>query len=148
MVFYPRFAYAIIALWLITDASASPLPGELESRRVLSGSYTTIPGHDCFRNIDGMTDAMFDLEDQYPDLVSIESIGKSYLGVDIYALKLTAKDSQASSKGVVLLTSGIHAREYAPPELLMRFAENIVANYNGKSSDMPHYRKLTSNAIY
>jgi hypothetical protein len=47
-------------------------------------------------------------------------------------MKITAAGtgSLTSSKGVVLQTSGVHAREYAPPELLMRFAESLVKNYN------------------
>lgn len=36
------------------------------------GSYSKIPGYDCFRSIDGMTDTMFDLEKDYPNLVSIK----------------------------------------------------------------------------
>lgn len=48
-------------------------------------------------------------------------------------MKITAAGSQSSSKGVVLFTSGVHAREYAPPELLMRFAENLLEKYDTDS---------------
>ena len=127
---YHRFVCGFAALLLSPIARASRR-GELK-QRTLSRSYKTIPGHDCFRDIDGMTEAMFDLESDYPDLVTIQSIGKSHLGADIYSMKISA-DSEASSKGVVLLTSGLHAREYAPPELLMRFAESLVGNYDAVS---------------
>ena len=81
-------------------------------------SYSTIDGYDCFRDMNGMTQAMLDLETNYPDLVSIEDIGDSYLktigdgGYDIYVMKITASKSNPS---MVLLTGGHHAREYAPP---------------------------------
>jgi hypothetical protein len=45
-------------------------------------------------------------------------------------MKITSNESKSSSKGVMLLTSGVHAREYAPPELLMRFAQNTLKNYD------------------
>ena len=98
-------------------------------------SYSTIDGHSCFRDLEGMTKAMFDLETNHPDLVSIESIGESYLktvgdadGHDIYVMKITASTSPNPSQ--VFFTGGQHARELAPPELLMRFAEHLVEGYN------------------
>eukprot|EP00956_Cyclotella_meneghiniana_P045346 scaffold363892_cov89-Cyclotella_meneghiniana.AAC.3 len=70
--------------------------------------------------MNGMTQAMLDLETNYPDLVSIEDIGDSYSktigdgGYDIYVMKITASKSNPS---MVLLTGGHHAREYAPPDI-------------------------------
>lgn len=92
--------------------------------------------------------SMFDLADEHPDLASVSDIGDSYLkstnsknddfdnlpegGFDIYAINITASDSthQSSAKGKMLIISGVHAREYAPPELAMRFAESLVNGYN------------------
>lgn len=81
--------------------------------------YTTIPGFSCFRDLQGMTDSMFDLAKNFPELVTVESIGSSYLGKDIYAMKITTQSLNKNDKGKVLITSGVHAREYAPPELVM-----------------------------
>lgn len=108
--------------------------------------YDTIDGHRCFRNLKGMTESMFDLAQAYPDLSSVMDIGDSYLktndknnddyplpqnGYDIYAMKITASDSplQSSAKGKTLIISGVHPREYAPPELTMRFAESLLGGY-------------------
>jgi hypothetical protein len=57
------------------------------------------------------------------------AIGKSFLKDDIFAMKITANGT-SSSKGKMLLTGGVHAREYAPPELLMRFATDILEKYD------------------
>mmetsp|Transcript_16674 Transcript_16674/g.36049 ORF Transcript_16674/g.36049 Transcript_16674/m.36049 type:complete len:706 (+) Transcript_16674:334-2451(+) len=114
---------------------------------VVTAQYDTIDGHSCFRNLDGMMQSMFDLANKYPELASINDIGDSYLkssnsinddydlpegGFDIYAMNITASDSshQSSAKGKMLIISGVHAREYAPPELAMRFAETLVDGYN------------------
>ncbi|KAL7479391.1 hypothetical protein ACHAW6_005124 [Cyclotella cf. meneghiniana] len=112
-----------------------------DNGRILqSGDYSTIDGFTCFRDLQGMTDAMFDLEKNYPDLVSVSDIGDSYLksigdsdGHDIFVMKITA--STSSDPAQVFFTAGHHAREYAPPELLMRLAEHIVEGY-GQDADI------------
>eukprot|EP00580_Thalassiosira_gravida_P007911 CAMPEP_0201634714 /NCGR_PEP_ID=MMETSP0493-20130528/7532_1 /ASSEMBLY_ACC=CAM_ASM_000838 /TAXON_ID=420259 /ORGANISM="Thalassiosira gravida, Strain GMp14c1" /LENGTH=763 /DNA_ID=CAMNT_0048106595 /DNA_START=92 /DNA_END=2383 /DNA_ORIENTATION=+ len=111
-----------------------------------AAQYDTIDGYDCFRSLEGMTKSMFDLAESYPDLSSVVDIGDSYLkskndnnddyplpqnGYDIYAMVITASDSPhpSSAKGKTLIISGVHPREYAPPELTMRFAESLLSNY-------------------
>ena len=109
--------------------------------------YGTIDGHSCFRNLEGHMQTMFDLAQDYPNLVSVKDIGDSYIkttgksndfgveGYDIYAMKITSLDGGISSadKGKTLITSGLHSREYAPPELAMRFAESLIDGYNTDS---------------
>lgn len=113
---------------------------------VVRAEYATINGHPCFRSLDGMTQSMFDLADAHPDLVTVKDIGDSYLkstnsknndfnieeGYDIYVMVITSPNGphQSSEKGKMLVTSGVHAREYAPPELNMRFAETLVDGYD------------------
>eukprot|EP00581_Thalassiosira_minuscula_P010332 CAMPEP_0183702650 /NCGR_PEP_ID=MMETSP0737-20130205/684_1 /TAXON_ID=385413 /ORGANISM="Thalassiosira miniscula, Strain CCMP1093" /LENGTH=618 /DNA_ID=CAMNT_0025929297 /DNA_START=169 /DNA_END=2025 /DNA_ORIENTATION=- len=117
------------------------------------GAYDTIQGRSCFRSLDGMMESMNDLSNNYPDLVSIEDIGDSYLknnngrpdgkydiplgGYDIYALKVTDSKSarQSNAKGKMLITSGVHARELATPELLGRFVETLVHGHK-KDADI------------
>jgi len=111
-------------------------------------SYATIPNHSCFRSMQGMMESMSDLANANPDIMTMEVIGESYLrknagrtsgryeipegGHDIYALKITDSKSplRSNKKGRVLLTAGLHAREYAPPELLARFVESLVRGYD------------------
>ncbi len=111
-------------------------------------TYETIQGRPCFRSMKGMLDSMRDLVKDYPDLVSISNIGESYLknndgrtfgnydiptgGYDIYAVKVTDANSSRKSqkKGKMLVTSGVHAREWAPPELLGRYVEELVRGYD------------------
>mmetsp|Transcript_23105 Transcript_23105/g.37657 ORF Transcript_23105/g.37657 Transcript_23105/m.37657 type:complete len:521 (+) Transcript_23105:147-1709(+) len=113
-----------------------------------AGTYETIQGRSCFRSMKGMMDSMLDLAADSPNLMTITDIGDSYLknhdgrhdgvhdipdgGYDIYALNITASDSgrQSNEKGKMLVTSGVHAREWAPPELLARFIEMLVHGYD------------------
>lgn len=98
-------------------------------------------------------DSMRYLAEDNPKLVTIEKIGESYLknnpgrtngrykipedGHDMYAVVVTDSTSSVSSqsKGKFFITSGLHAREYAPPELLARFIEKLVKEY-GKDADV------------
>jgi carboxypeptidase T len=101
----------------------------------------------------GMMD-MIDLAEAHPNLMSITKIGGSYFrnnnaptaygkydvpmgGQDIFALNVTASDGTllTASKGMFLITSGVYAREYAPPELLARFVEKLVSGY-GNDADI------------
>lgn len=111
-------------------------------------AYETIQGRSCFRSMKGMMDSMFDLARGNPNLMTITDIGDSWLknnegrhdgvhdipdgGYDIYALNVTVADSSrlSNEKGKMLVTSGVHAREWAPPELLGRYIEMLVNGYD------------------
>lgn len=91
-------------------------------------------------------DSMNKLANDNPSLVTIEKIGESYLknnpgrpngdydiptgGYDISVIKITAPGRPSNKKGKMLITSGVHAREWAPPELLARFIEMLVNGYD------------------
>jgi hypothetical protein len=136
MVLLRRATTAFAALYAISVVDAA--------------NYDTIDGHPCFRNLDGITQSMFDLVAAHPGLASYSIIGESYLkatdsnndeyevdqnGYDIYAMNITASGSMRGSgeKGKTLIISGVHAREYAPPELVMRFAELLLSGYDSDS---------------
>jgi len=145
---YHLFKVALIAAVL----NGSSTVDASTSTRSLQNTYETINGRSCFRSLDGMIESMTDLVAKYPDLIAMESIGKSYIkknnpslsdygsnmnydlppGYDIYAFNVTNANSarQSSEKGKMLITSGVHAREWAPPELNARFIETLVEGYN------------------
>ena len=138
--------------------------------------YTTVDGHDCFRDLDSTIRSAFDLAASHPDLVTVSDVGDSHIrssgtildadadyygglssdGYDIYAVNVTApwgesshSSSSASSsggvggnKGILMITSGVHAREYAPPELALRFAEYLAGRY-GIDPDVTYILRRT-----
>ncbi|KAL7528157.1 hypothetical protein ACHAXR_004261 [Thalassiosira sp. AJA248-18] len=141
-------SFPSLSLWFSVLLTAAATIGSVDAN-----SYETIQGRSCFRSMGGMMDSMFYLQEDNPDLVTISDIGDSYLkqyegrpfgkydipkgGYDIYALKITASDSPRKSKdkGKMLVTSGVHAREWATPELLGRFIELLVDGYD-KDADI------------
>lgn len=53
----------------------------VSATRSSSSSYDTIPGRPCLRSMSGMIDSMRDLASSRPDLVTISTIGESYLRI-------------------------------------------------------------------
>ena len=132
--------------------------------------YTTVDGHDCFRDLDSTIRSAFDLAASHPDLVTVSDVGDSHIrssgtildhadyygglssdGYDIYAVNVTAPWGESSysssggiggNKGILMITSGVHAREYAPPELALRFAEYLAGRY-GIDPDVTHIMRRT-----
>jgi len=104
----------------------------------------TIPGFPCLRNLQGVFNTMDELVEKAQSIeslvVEVVDIGDSYLksvnsteGYDIKALKITgngvAGRGESTEKGILFVTTGMHAREYVPPELGSRFAEALVNGY-------------------
>ena len=116
------------------------------SPRVAS-TYSTITNFPCYKNLLGSfawMDAMVARATSIPGLsITKTDIGNSYLktknastGYDIWALKVTGSVSNgvpAASKSVFFIMTGLHAREYAPPELASRWVESLIDDYGNNA---------------
>ena len=110
-------------------------------RRLLS--YATIPGFTCYRSLAGMGLWMLDTvtkSKQIPNLsIVMKDIGNSYEGRNISALIITGNGVAAAGRSTVkapmFVMSGLHAREYAPPELVARWVDFLVNAY-GKDAEV------------
>lgn len=116
-----------------------------QRQRQIATSYATIDSRSCYRSIEGINQSMKDLATKYPNLVTVEAIGESFIkknggggnnknespGFDIYAVNVTDAKSvrKSSQKGKLLITASVHAREYTPTELLARFIEMMVEGF-------------------
>lgn len=118
--------------------------GGAQAQDATTTIYDTIDGYECFRNLDSTIQSMIDLSASHPDLATTTDVGESQIkssgvgeGYAIYAMNITAPwlSSSSSAKGRMMITSGVHAREYAPPELALRFAEYLLDGY-GTDSDV------------
>jgi len=96
--------------------------------------------YSCYRTVAGTMDTVYDIVAAYPNLAKISDIGKSYLGFENKVLVLTSRGNENgrrsstssgdnTDKGKLFLTFGLHARELAPPELGIRWAEHLVKSY-------------------
>ncbi len=81
-----------------------------------------------------------------PDLVSMISIGKSTLGRDLWAVRLTrgAKGTQPSKKPGIVFLGTHHAREHLSTEVPLLLAKHLVDN----SADPEIARLLETRDVY
>lgn len=88
-----------------------------------------------FRTVSQVHSAMRDLAAKYPNLVEVVDLGDSgeksrgTADRDILGLRLTNKAANAGKKAGAFFIAGEHAREIANPELMMRFATQLLDGY-------------------
>ncbi|KAF2896453.1 hypothetical protein ILUMI_09718 [Ignelater luminosus] len=66
------------------------------------------------------------LEKNYPKLVSLETIGKSYEGRSLKLIKISTDSS--AGKPVIFMDAGIHAREWIAPPVALYAIKELVEN--------------------
>ncbi len=81
----------------------------------------------------------------YPNLISIESIGKTWEEREIILVTLTLNVENAELKPALLYTGTIHAREWIGNELGVAFIDYILKNYQ---SDPKIKAAFTKNTLY
>ena len=98
-------------------------------------SPTAIPGFPCYRTVEETFATMDAIVAAHPGLAAVVDAGDSWLkvqsaanGYDMRVLVLT-NSAVAGPKPKLFVTASIHAREYAPAELVLRFGEQLVALY-------------------
>ncbi len=103
----------------------------------LPGQDAGIPGFACYRTVAETKARLDELAALYPNLASMIDIGDSWEkfaaqpggGEDLRVLRLTNTTTSSANKPKLFLMGSIHAREYTPAELLLRFAEWLLTNY-------------------
>lgn len=98
----------------------------------------SIDGFACYRTVTETFAAMDDMENNYPDLVELVDIGDSWHkanaggdpGHDMQVVKITNQNNAVANKPILYAMGSIHAREYPPTELVTRFAEYLLSNYD------------------
>ncbi|MFD0724959.1 M14 family zinc carboxypeptidase [Lysobacter brunescens] len=93
----------------------------------------------CYRTVEDTHSAMATLAVSKPALAQVMNLGPTWKkwsaggtnGYEMQVLRLTnsATDAIRTNKPAMVLLSSIHAREYAPAELSMRFGEWLVNGY-------------------
>ena len=100
-----------------------------------------IPGFLCYHTVEETNDFIDDQIAAYPSLASVIDIGDSWekvsptgvggidlAGYDLRVLKIT-NPAIAGDKPNMFMMSGLHAREYTPVQLNLKFAEWLLTNY-------------------
>jgi hypothetical protein len=105
-------------------------------------------GFDVWRSWDqpgGIRDEIVKLAQQNPDIVKLETLGKTLQGRDIYALRLTdgARKSRDGSKPATLYVTTQHAREWMATEMGRRLLHWYIDKYRAHDKDVSRLFKDT-----
>jgi len=101
---------------------------------------------DRYYRYDALTDLVKAYADEYPDLVTIESIGKSYEGRDIWLLTVTnTATGPADEKPAMWMDGNIHATEVSPSTACLYLLNKLTTQY-GENDDVT--RVMDTRAFY
>ena len=98
-----------------------------------------------YKSYDQTCDFLEDCVKKYPDLIKIESIGKTWEDRDIMLATISLNVESADLKPAMLYTGTVHAREWIGNELAVSFIDYILSNY---SSNPKVLKTLTKNTLY
>ncbi len=101
---------------------------------------------DRFYRYDELTEILKQYADEYPGLATIESIGKSHEGRDIWVLTVTSQASgPAADKPAFWVEGNVHATEVAASVACVYFLNHLLTRY-GEDADVR--RVLDTRAFY
>lgn len=101
---------------------------------------------DTYYRYDELSQHLNAFAEKNPHLISIESIGKSYEGRDIWLLSVTKRDTgEAASKPAFWVDGNLHAAELVGSMACLYLLQFLVDNY-GRDSDVT--RCLDTRAFY
>ncbi|MBM4421804.1 MAG: carboxypeptidase [Chloroflexi bacterium] len=101
---------------------------------------------DTYYRYDDLTRILRSLADENPKLVRLESIGKSFVGREVWLVTVTNFESGGDGEKPALWVDGnIHASEVSPSSACLYLIQKLVAEY-GKDADIT--RCLDTRAFY
>jgi len=121
--------FLILCLFLLT--ASYPILGVTQSNP--SKSNISEPYH--YFTYQEMTDLLQDLEDTYPDIMSLESIGITYENRDIWMVKLSDNVEDTEDEPGVLFMGAHHGNEKPSFETLIFYIQHMVENYGKENTD-------------
>jgi len=87
---------------------------------------------DRYYRYDEINAYLQELAVNYPRLVTLESIGRSYQGRDMIVIKISSGGN--GTRPVILVDGGIHAREWVAPGMALYIINQLVENNATNSS--------------
>jgi len=88
-----------------------------------------------YYDYENMTILLQELESNYSNIMSLESIGNTYEGRDLWMIKLSDNVSEDEEEPGVLFLGAHHGNEKPSYEVLIYFIKHIVDNYYKENTD-------------
>lgn len=91
------------------------------------------PGDGQFNTYKEIEDKIFQWQTDYPNILSVETIGSSHEGRSIYNLRISTDLDNSEQKPGIIFLGGHHAREHISVEMALGLIEYLLTNYNSKN---------------
>ena len=122
----------LIVLFIFLFTTTFPVLSSYQTEHPLNN---TIGENYHYFTYQEMTDLLHDLEDEYSDIMKLESIGKTYQGRDIWMVKLSDNVDENEDEPGVLLMGAHHGNEKPSFETVIFFIQHMVHNYSKINTD-------------
>ncbi|KAH6626347.1 hypothetical protein B0J18DRAFT_424611 [Chaetomium sp. MPI-SDFR-AT-0129] len=136
-VLIPDVAAAVWATYPSTSADKSPFDPKGASASKFKASLEGV-GNIFFRDYQTLaviTSWMRLLEAMFPSIARMVSIGQSYEGRDIYALRVGARDDDGNTeepRKTILITGGLHGREWISTSSVTYLLWSVITSYDNE----------------
>lgn len=88
------------------------------------------PGKDAiYHNYAEITEAVKKLANDNPDIIALDSIGKSVEGRDLWHLRISTDLATSKNKPAALFVGGHHAREHLSIDVPLRLTQRFIEGY-------------------
>ena len=133
-------ACRFFSLMLILSLSLAPsgfILSEVQPHMHVQGNYASIERdwenvtllyENQYHNPDELKEEIENINQHVPDLVDFEDIGQSYLGQDIYSIRITNEEI-TTQKAKALVVAHHHGREQVTVEIALRFILHLLNAY-------------------
>ncbi len=122
----------LLAVILILISTIYPVMGTSYSNQHFNS--TSMMSHQYFTYLE-MTDLLHTLQENYSDIMLLESIGTTYEGRNIWMVKLSDNVNEYEDEPGVLLMGSHHGNEKPSFEALIFFIKHMVENYGKENTD-------------
>ena len=122
----------LLAVILILISTIYPVMGAPYSNQHFNS--TSMMPHQYFTYLE-MTDLLHTLQENYSDIMLLESIGTTYEGRNIWMVKLSDNVNEDEDEPGVLLMGAHHGNEKPSFEALIFFIQHMVVNYSKVNTD-------------
>lgn len=85
---------------------------------------------DGYRDFEAVNRTLIELANKYPNIVKLETIGKSTEGLTQYGLKISDNVSVDEDEPKLVITAATHGDEIITTETLLRFIEEMLQGYD------------------
>jgi hypothetical protein len=91
---------------------------------------------DIYPSYDEVTEEIFLMADEHPDIVMVVSIGVTYDGRDIWAVKVSDNVAEDEEEPEILITSLHHGKEWPGLSVVMATLRQLVDGYDHSCCDL------------